>query len=39
MAGQGNFSMQNGNGHKCLPAIDKADKAIHCSNEALVNST
>ena len=26
---------QNGNGHKCLPVIDRADKVIYGSSEAL----
>ena len=26
------------NGHKCLPVIDRADKAIHGSSEALAYS-
>ena len=29
--------MQNGNGHKCLPATDKADKVIYGSSEVLAN--
>ena len=33
---QGNFCTQNGNGHKCLPAIDRGDKMIHGSSEVLV---
>ena len=32
------FSTQNSNTHKHLPVIDRVDKAIHGSNEALVNS-
>ena len=39
---QGNFSTQNSNSHKCLPAIDRANKAIHGSsvtfNEVLAKS-
>ena len=30
--------MPNGNDHKCLPVIDRADKVIHGSSEALANS-
>ena len=37
-ASPGNLSMQNGNGHKCLPAIDRTDKVIHNSSTALANS-
>ena len=33
---QGTSCTQNGNGHKCLPAIDRADKIIHGSSEVLV---
>ena len=41
MASQGNTStkmVEKGKGYKCLPAIDRADKVIHSSNEALANS-
>ena len=34
-----NFSMQNSNTHKCLPVIDRIDKVIHGTNEALANNT
>ena len=32
------FSTQNSNTHKHLPVIYRVDKAIHGSNEVLVNS-
>ena len=41
MTSQGNTStkmVEKGKGYKCLPAIDRADKVIHSSNEALANS-
>ena len=38
MVSQGDFSTQNGNGHKCSWLIDRADKAIHGSNTAIANS-
>ena len=34
-----NFSTQNSNTHKCLPVIDRVDKAIHGPNEAVANGT
>ena len=34
---QRTFSMQNGNSHNCLPAIDRADKAVHGSITTLAN--
>ena len=30
--------VEKGKGHKCLLTIDRADKVIHGSNEALANS-
>lgn len=30
--------VEKAKGYKCLPAIDRADKVIHGSNEALANS-
>ena len=38
-ASQGNFYMQNGNCHKCLLEIDRADKVIQGSSKELVNNT
>ena len=35
---QGNFSMQNGYGYKCLSVIDRAEKVIQGSSEVLVNN-
>ena len=37
LASQKNLYTQNGNSHKCLPVIDRADKAIYGSSEALAN--
>ena len=37
MTSQGSFSMQNGNGHKNLPGIDRANKVTHGSSKALAN--
>ena len=32
-----NVHTQNGDSHKCLPVIDRADKAIYGSSETLAN--
>ena len=39
MASQGNFSIQNRNGHIHLAEIDRVDNVIHGSSKALANST